>query len=127
MPPTPISERADFTSSSLNGFMIANISFMGMGLSPFYRSGPAPAPAMAMAHGPGDMIAVAWLHNATFFPRVMPAVHWIGLANRHNPWSHGQVLEKWNLAWTAEWKAPAPRSEEHTSELQSPMYLVCRL
>src|SRR5437762_13603926 len=23
--------------------------------------------------------------------------------------------------------APAPRSEEHTSELQSPMYLVCRL
>src|SRR5437762_5490981 len=22
---------------------------------------------------------------------------------------------------------PAPRSEEHTSELQSPMYLVCRL
>src|SRR5437762_11093788 len=26
------------------------------------------------------------------------------------------------------WPAsPAPRSEEHTSELQSPMYLVCRL
>src|SRR5437762_9849860 len=24
-------------------------------------------------------------------------------------------------------KTPAPRSEEHTSELQSPMYLVCRL
>src|ERR1017187_10603016 len=24
-------------------------------------------------------------------------------------------------------QAPAPRSEEHTSELQSPMYLVCRL
>src|SRR5437879_10538321 len=23
--------------------------------------------------------------------------------------------------------APPPRSEEHTSELQSPMYLVCRL
>src|SRR5437764_10733563 len=23
--------------------------------------------------------------------------------------------------------APAPRSEEHTSELQSPMYIVCRL
>src|SRR5437762_5662927 len=23
--------------------------------------------------------------------------------------------------------SPAPRSEEHTSELQSPMYLVCRL
>src|SRR5436189_2278394 len=29
----------------------------------------------------------------------------------------------------ARWGAlpPAPRSEEHTSELQSPMYLVCRL
>src|SRR5437764_12301908 len=24
-------------------------------------------------------------------------------------------------------RCPAPRSEEHTSELQSPMYLVCRL
>src|SRR5437879_9962034 len=24
-------------------------------------------------------------------------------------------------------REPAPRSEEHTSELQSPMYLVCRL
>src|ERR1017187_375034 len=24
-------------------------------------------------------------------------------------------------------RRPAPRSEEHTSELQSPMYLVCRL
>src|SRR5437763_11787481 len=24
-------------------------------------------------------------------------------------------------------KRPGPRSEEHTSELQSPMYLVCRL
>src|ERR1017187_10776915 len=28
-------------------------------------------------------------------------------------------------AWTAPWTAQ--RSEEHTSELQSPMYLVCRL
>src|SRR5437879_11163530 len=25
------------------------------------------------------------------------------------------------------WQRPLPRSEEHTSELQSPMYLVCRL
>src|ERR1017187_3389408 len=25
------------------------------------------------------------------------------------------------------WPAPRSRSEEHTSELQSPMYLVCRL
>src|ERR1017187_1485578 len=25
------------------------------------------------------------------------------------------------------WRSPKDRSEEHTSELQSPMYLVCRL
>src|SRR5437763_1939689 len=25
------------------------------------------------------------------------------------------------------WSTSSPRSEEHTSELQSPMYLVCRL
>src|ERR1017187_9687882 len=28
---------------------------------------------------------------------------------------------------TVAWMATGPRSEEHTSELQSPMYLVCRL
>src|SRR5437762_5409377 len=28
---------------------------------------------------------------------------------------------------TAPWRTPDLRSEEHTSELQSPMYLVCRL
>src|SRR5437762_11413083 len=27
----------------------------------------------------------------------------------------------------ARWRRASPRSEEHTSELQSPMYLVCRL
>src|SRR5437764_5137608 len=31
------------------------------------------------------------------------------------------------LPTTAPATAPAKRSEEHTSELQSPMYLVCRL
>src|ERR1017187_4483255 len=31
-------------------------------------------------------------------------------------------------AWPpTSWRAPTGRSEEHTSELQSPMYLVCRL
>src|SRR5437762_5326792 len=30
----------------------------------------------------------------------------------------------WIRAW---WGRPITRSEEHTSELQSPMYLVCRL
>src|SRR5437764_7714448 len=31
------------------------------------------------------------------------------------------------LAGAAAAALPGPRSEEHTSELQSPMYLVCRL
>src|SRR5437879_8735423 len=30
-------------------------------------------------------------------------------------------------AWTTPRRCAASRSEEHTSELQSPMYLVCRL
>src|SRR2546423_11895779 len=29
--------------------------------------------------------------------------------------------------WSRRWPWPAPRSEEHTSELQSLAYLVCRL
>src|SRR5437764_8721739 len=35
------------------------------------------------------------------------------------------LAEPWAARLTRE--LPAPRSEEHTSELQSPMYLVCRL
>src|SRR5690348_17730874 len=29
--------------------------------------------------------------------------------------------------WSSEWHRPAARSEEHTSELQSPVHLACRL
>src|ERR1017187_9924936 len=36
------------------------------------------------------------------------------------------VVERQPLFWKAASAAPS-RSEEHTSELQSPMYLVCRL
>src|SRR5215203_7322652 len=32
-----------------------------------------------------------------------------------------------NTDWTAHWPTPCRRSEEHTSELQSRQYLVCRL
>src|SRR4051794_41212185 len=38
---------------------------------------------------------------------------------RHSAQVHGNVLRLRNH--------PAPRSEEHTSELQSPVHLVCRL
>src|SRR3712207_9214029 len=30
-------------------------------------------------------------------------------------------------SWPTGWTGPSPRSEEHTSELQSRQYLVCRL
>src|SRR5437879_9351251 len=37
---------------------------------------------------------------------------------------HGRTADSWKIdAANTGW----PRSEEHTSELQSPMYLVCRL
>src|SRR5437879_7457838 len=41
-------------------------------------------------------------------------------------WSRETVIERTLLRQEA-LKDPEPRSEEHTSELQSPMYLVCRL
>src|ERR1017187_10587483 len=34
---------------------------------------------------------------------------------------------RWPRVYPASWGQVSPRSEEHTSELQSPMYLVCRL
>src|SRR5437879_8258843 len=43
----------------------------------------------------------------------------VNLANAHNP--NGNEMFPWELR-----DNPALRSEEHTSELQSPMYLVCR-
>src|SRR5437879_7018404 len=45
--------------------------------------------------------------------------------NLKNPASHGQFPRKSFL--TCGPKPENSRSEEHTSELQSPMYLVCRL
>src|SRR5437879_10464255 len=40
------------------------------------------------------------------------------------------LVRQWTMRseyWEEEESASVPRSEEHTSELQSPMYLVCRL
>src|SRR5437879_7237634 len=46
-------------------------------------------------------------------------------------WSTGASANartsRWPRKCVASWAAFATRSEEHTSELQSPMYLVCRL
>src|SRR5690348_17906186 len=43
--------------------------------------------------------------------------------NRHFPASSTLLMER---LW-AKWASPRNRSEEHTSELQSPVHLVCRL
>src|SRR5436189_1517585 len=39
----------------------------------------------------------------------------------------GGLLALWSVALLLSWIRTHNRSEEHTSELQSPMYLVCRL
>src|SRR5437879_10051173 len=44
----------------------------------------------------------------------------VGWFAQYNAPGHVQVSDNVNGTWTR-------RSEEHTSELQSPMYLVCRL
>src|SRR5437879_11221834 len=52
----------------------------------------------------------------------------LGLAYRIWPPSHkGQREAQRDVLPGVAWRGPEPRSEEHTSELQSPMYLVCRL
>src|SRR5437879_7024257 len=41
---------------------------------------------------------------------------------------HQQAVRRYRHGRGYRWRYPRPwRSEEHTSELQSPMYLVCRL
>src|SRR5690348_17952863 len=41
---------------------------------------------------------------------------------------HGdQLYDSARIAHDTRWDLPLPRSEEHTSELQSPVHLVCRL
>src|SRR5437879_5927037 len=49
---------------------------------------------------------------------------------RFADWLLGQediVISNAEIEWRDDKRAAPPRSEEHTSELQSPMYLVCRL
>src|SRR5256885_11084177 len=50
------------------------------------------------------------------------------------PWRRYRTIPSWwssswqdFASWTKQAKPGAPRSEEHTSELQSPCNLVCRL
>src|SRR5437762_11489919 len=69
--------------------------------------GPAVAGGRGRAAGPG----LADRHGAPHHRGAVPAVQREGAGGRLSPPGTG----------------PGARSEEHTSELQSPMYLVCRL
>src|SRR5207244_12398688 len=75
------------------------------------------------------------LPNLTFAGRHLPfSLNWPVLhfaaraANTPNR-PFGNVASQWNLpgSATVTLTVMAPRSEEHTSELQSPDHLVCRL
>src|SRR5437764_11439005 len=48
-----------------------------------------------------------------------PSMIWVSMS----PWSDASTRVTWTPRSCSGWR----RSEEHTSELQSPMYLVCRL
>src|SRR5437763_10894920 len=79
-------------------------------------------------------------HSPTLFPYTTlfrsPGAAWFQARARDAELHHGAVrhadaagTDHSTIAAAAmvEWSVPAARSEEHTSELQSPMYLVCRL
>src|SRR5437764_2906137 len=52
----------------------------------------------------------------------------IGTAQAHSYYYHHGHCNSWGVSWGGGgWYGFPGRSEEHTSELQSPMYLVCRL
>src|SRR5258708_28125297 len=49
--------------------------------------------------------------------------------DRNRAWLPGccSFIARWSGAQPGTWSRARPRSEEHTSELQSPDHLVCRL
>src|SRR5437879_11084378 len=64
-----------------------------------------------------------------FLAQVVEQARAQGLTSNEHFTVDGTLLEAWASLKSFQPKQgkPAPRSEEHTSELQSPMYLVCRL
>src|SRR5207253_5827715 len=54
---------------------------------------------------------------------------WSDQARRNSPRSRHRcpAAIQFSLGWFPEWACTVPRSEEHTSELQSRGHLVCRL
>src|SRR5437764_14517958 len=68
----------------------------------FFFNHPAPTEIYTLSLH--DALPISHCRRAPFGIRAVPAGPWPDRVDRHDP-----------------------RSEEHTSELQSPMYLVCRL
>src|SRR5690348_17588667 len=46
---------------------------------------------------------------------------------RRQRWEQGRFRDRGSCWWKTTLSVPPLRSEEHTSELQSPVHLVCRL
>src|SRR5256885_13107189 len=78
----------------------------------------------ANGNGPPDAFEVALLHATKFTPLVAPATGLTDTDAFLNIQQTGEVYFGPSVTVTG---ASTPRSEEHTSELQSPCNLVCRL
>src|SRR5258705_12198311 len=61
----------------------------------------------------------------TLFRSRMPAAHGVAIAGNWNAWTPAPLQGLGEDIWEAALRLP--RSEEHTSELQSLRHLVCRL
>src|SRR5437762_5689668 len=93
-------------------------------------SGPALGTPATSVRAPGWTLATAWAWvsmppGTTIFPRA--SMTWLASAGS----TPGKATDTIFSPTTPTSHSPTPagvtRSEEHTSELQSPMYLVCRL
>src|SRR5437879_1364361 len=75
-------------------------------------------------------LATAWALNPlclALAPLALVFISTYSYAKRFTHWSHLWLGLADGIATPAGYLAVTGRSEEHTSELQSPMYLVCRL
>src|SRR5437763_10031405 len=76
---------------------------------------------------PTDAKAEIYLAGDDLFVGISPSGHALALDTNHERSSAATPVELLLVALGSYSTGVAARSEEHTSELQSPMYLVCRL
>src|SRR5437762_10643953 len=105
-------------------FILANLNFPKMGEDKFRELQLLPLTRGLPGHWKRPGLFQAYrqgIADGVFFPALHGLTHFCRRAVEHalaENAEHGTLLR---TCWKAE------RSEEHTSELQSPMYLVCRL